>query len=261
MNTNSQITVGADPECFLIDGAGKLISSIDRIGGSKEKPLPIDDEGCAIQEDNVAVEYNIPPCKNAAEFIHYNKKVLAHIAERAREMGLGLSVQASGRFDEDQLMASPKAMEFGCEPDFNAWDGGNQNPRPRSEDFQLRSAGGHIHIGNIKGMDILAVVKAMDLFVGCQMLTFDKDTRRRELYGKAGAFRPKKYGVEYRTASNAWIASDELIAWAFNQTEKAVEYVRHYGDAALNEYGKMIQDCINNSDTEILSQLNEIFGM
>ncbi len=41
---------------------------------------------------------------------------------------------------------------------------------------------------------------------------YDKDTERRGMYGKAGAFRPKPYGVEYRTLSNAWLSNDERIS-------------------------------------------------
>jgi hypothetical protein len=42
---------------------------------------------------------------------------------------------------------------------------------------------------------------------------------RRELYGKAGAFRPKPYGVEYRVLSNRWLNSEALIRWVYNQSQ------------------------------------------
>ena len=43
-------TLGADPELFLVDTSGKFISSVGKIGGTKDKPQPVG-EGCLIQEE------------------------------------------------------------------------------------------------------------------------------------------------------------------------------------------------------------------
>lgn len=251
-------TKGADPELFLRNArTGQFISSIGLIGGSKDNPMPIG-EGCAVQEDNVAVEFNIPPCKTAEDFIrsiNYNKDYLKRTADL---FGLELVIQPSAVFDDEQLQA-PAAKEFGCEPDYNAWLGGAQNPRPRADNPNLRSAGGHIHVEVPDHLDPLEVVKAMDLFVGCMMLDFDTDADRRQLYGKAGAFRKKAYGIEYRTASNAWIASDDRIRWAWEQTEKALKFVED-GIMFTDEDATLIQKCINESDLGALEQLKDKFN-
>lgn len=256
--------VGADPEVFLVNSEGAYVSSIDRIGGSKEAPRPIDDEGCAVQEDNVAVEYNIPACSTVEQFIHYNRKVLAYLAGHVEKQGLSLKIVPSARFSKQEL-SDPRALQFGCEPDFNAWKGGEMNPRPRAKDRSLRSAGGHIHLGNIGDLDHLLLVKAMDLFVGVGMMQFDKDSDRRQLYGKAGAFRKKSYGVEYRTASNAWLTSDETIQYVWKQQERAVEFVRSGRAAALltddSDVAEMIQTCINESDMDLFYKLQAEFDL
>src|SRR5690606_27611941 len=88
----------------------------------------------------------------------------------------------------------------------------------------LRTAGGHIHVGydnpdNAMSADI---VLAMDVMLGVPSVLIDGDTRRRQMYGKAGCFRFKEYGLEYRTLSNFWIMSEERIRWAFRQTQQAV---------------------------------------
>jgi len=254
----AQFTIGADPELFLKNQAGKYISSIGLIGGSKDFPLPIGN-GCSVQEDNVAVEFNTPPCRGAKEFIEaiqYNLKVINEIASHH---GLFADISASAVFDSDQL-EHPQAQEFGCEPDYNAWEGGKVNPKPNAADKALRSAGGHIHIGLENGEDRIEVVKAMDLFVGCQMIKFDKDNRRRELYGMPGAYRPKPYGVEYRTASNAWITSPERIEWVYQQTEKALEFVQA-GRKISDAQGELIQKCILTGDEELLAEINKEFGI
>lgn len=254
----TQITVGCDPEVFLQNPQGKFISSVGRIGGSKEMPLSIG-RGCAIQEDNVAVEFNTPPCIDAASFvdsIQYNLDMLTNLV---RQQGLSLSIVPSAVFSDDEL-DSEGAQVFGCEPDFNAWKGGEINPKPRCDNKQLRSAGGHIHIGNVQHLDPLLLVQAMDAFVGMQMLDFDKDQDRRKLYGNPGAFRKKPYGVEYRTASNRWIETPELRAWAFAQTQKAVEFVES-GHIFTNEQGERIQQCIKEGDIAMRDELNKELGI
>lgn len=253
-------TLGCDPEVFMYDAvANKFISSIGLIGGTKDAPRPIDAHGNAVQEDNVTIEFNTPPCATAEDFKKNIKFNLDYIRSRAAELGYEVAIKPSARFDDDQL-ATPEAQEFGCEPDYNAWLGGEQNPRPRAADGNLRSCGGHVHIALNGDEDCLQVIKAMDLYVGCLMLEFDDDVGRRELYGKAGAFRKKSYGVEYRTASNKWIEDDEKIQWVWDQTEKALEFVAR-GYSFSPEQSKKIQDCINNSDMNLLNELRGEFQL
>lgn len=253
-------TLGCDPEIFLIDPIeSRFISSVGKIGGSKDEPMPINEEGDAVQEDNVTVEFNTPPCFSVEQFIEHINKNKEWIRQRANELQLEMKITASAVFDDQQL-DTPAAKTFGCEPDFNAWQDGRMNPRPRAANPNLRSCGGHIHIGLEESDDVLMVVKAMDLFVGCLMLEFDKDNGRRELYGKAGAFRPKAYGVEYRTASNAWIESDALIRWVWDQTDKALAFVRA-GGSFTEEQGQKIQECINTSNMDLLEELKKEFEL
>lgn len=159
-------------------------------------------------------------------------------------------------FDEIQLM-HPKAMEFGCEPDYNAWTK-QINPRPRAADAALRSAGGHVHVGTKE--DPIEVIRAMDLFVGCPSILKDKGTLRRQLYGKAGAFRQKRYGCEYRTLSNFWIFKDELIKWVYDQTAKAIDFVES-GETIDPKHGEIIQECINNSNEKAYELLRATYGL
>lgn len=244
------LTIGADPELFLQNSNKKLISAVNLIGGTKENPLPLDYPGCALQEDNVAAEFNIPPCKTFKEFNSSIQFVLAHLELKVEPLGLSLASKiASHTFTEDQL-DTWQAMVFGCEPDFNAWTK-KQNPRPKVDNPNLRSAGGHIHIGT--DLDKIAIIKSMDLHLGVPSLDLDTDTERRKLYGKAGAYRPKSYGVEYRTLSNFWIWSEENLKWAWEQTNKAVEFVKKNKRIPLS-IQKDIQLAIN--ETNIQSKNN-----
>jgi len=249
----SNVRIGSDPETFLMDKTGKYISSVGLIGGSKDKPMDIGNN-CSVQEDNVTVEFNTPPTNNIEEFVNVVNYNLSWIARRAAELNLSVVYTPSAEFDNEQL-GTREAQTFGCDPDFNAWNFSAANPRPNSKNQNLRSAGGHIHI-EAPDLDKEKLIQAMDLFVGVPMLEFDNDSERRKLYGKAGAYRPKSYGVEYRTASNAWLQDDDKKRWVFNQTQKAVEFVRS-GKEIPEELGVMIQRAINASNIKVARKVME----
>lgn len=239
------IKVGADPELFLKVKGGEFVPACGLIGGSKDKPKKIDKVGHAVQEDNVMVEYNIRPAKTVEEFLESHKFVLNYLRQMLPEYEL--AVAASVEFRKDQLQ-HPQAKVFGRDPDYNAWTL-EVNPPPTAKS-NLRTAGGHIHVGydNPSIQDQVALAKAMDLFIGVPSILLDADDRRRSRYGKAGAFRPKDYGIESRTPSNFWIANDKLQAWAFNNTRAACAFLNDGGLKAIERDAAEIQNIINNGD-------------
>jgi Phage phiEco32-like COOH.NH2 ligase-type 2 len=253
------IKLGCDPELFLVDNTGKFISSIGKIGGSKEYPLPIDDLGNALQEDNVAVEFNIAPASSFDAFYENINKVLTELEARVAKMNLNLAIVPSAEFDWDQLQ-DEAAMVFGCEPDFNAWTG-EVNPHPGCENLQLRSAGGHIHIGydNSNQQNQMNLVRAVDIFVGVAGILYDTDERRRLLYGKPGAFRPKSYGVECRSPSNFWIKSKEMQEWAYKQTMKAISYLNAGASVAIEDHVP-VHNAIMKKDANAFNYLKEKYA-
>lgn len=251
-----EFTIGADPEFFL-KNKHRHISAVGMIGGNKDYPLALPKEGFAILEDNVSVEFNIAPCHNHTEFIDAIQYVMKELQQRLPNFEF--STASSVVFDADQLN-DPQALEFGCEPDLNAWTK-QQNPRPTASNAQLRSAGGHVHVGTNE--DPFEVIKAMDVYLGIPSLKIDNSPAaiaRRQLYGKAGCCRIKPYGAEYRTLSNFWIFSPKLIEWVYNQTEKALAFVAA-GNRISVEDGHLIQDCINNNNGKAYEHLSKTYGL
>jgi hypothetical protein len=126
-------------------------------------------------------------------------------------------------FGKEMIDAQPlEARELGCDPDYNAWTG-KVNPVPDVE-TPFRTGAGHIHIGWTQGQNpkneahlqvCRHLIRNLD-YVTMPTTLVDTDVTRRKLYGAAGAFRPKSYGVEYRTPSNFWLASDELMGWMYD---------------------------------------------
>jgi len=266
-----KLRLGADPEFFAEDVTGKVRSAIGKIGGNKEYPLPLQRMGYAVQEDNVAVEFNIPPAENVRDFVESIEWSLGEITRLLSTQRLKPRIVATEIFPPIEL-AHPQAAEFGCDPDFNAWLDGGANPKPYCKDAGLRSAGGHIHVSveNVgkslaDGQDYSkACVKAMDLFLGVPSVMMDTDERRRALYGKAGAFRftthaPISY--EYRVLSNFWIKNKQLMEWAYTQSNRAVEFVLESGLEKFNAFlakdslGDVIQQCINTGDVRMSNLL------
>lgn len=256
-----QIKLGCDPEAFLMDAQGYLKSSVGLIGGSKMYPLPLPlGDGYAVQEDNVALEFNIPPASNRSEFVDSISKTLAFLTKVVDEnYGLRINQQSAASFSAFEL-DSPGAQLFGCDPDYNAWTD-KVNPRPNAADKSLRSCGGHVHIGyDITKAGARSVIKMMDLFLGVPSVLMDTGELRKQLYGSAGAYREKSYGVEYRTLSNFWIFKERLIEYVWDNTNKAVAAAESQLTLS-DEDTQNIVTAINQNDKGLASMLIKKFNL
>lgn len=252
-------SIGTDTELFGKKGeTHKALCGL--IGGTKDQPKAITSlpRGFALQEDNVAVEFNIPPTNNAEMFDEYIEAVLRSTSGTLKDLGMTISQEVAVSFDLMELV-HPTAMVFGCDPDYSAWTN-KENPRPISRDENLRTAGGHIHVGSDANM--IQGVQMMDLFLGVPSVLLDDSegsVKRRELYGKAGAMRPKPYGWEYRVLSNYWVFSSNLRRWVFHNTVRAVQLSDTLKIGARR--ANMIQGCINKGLKEVAQELINIYNI
>ncbi|AUX83645.1 COOH.NH2 ligase [Pseudomonas phage NV1] len=245
------VLIGSDPELFVGNDKG-VNFAIGRIGGSKDNPRPVDFG--ALQEDNVLMEYNIDPAASVEQFRHNILAVLEQgrtvLSEFELDVVRGMS---SHVFDPDVLMeAGDAAWIFGCEPDHNGWTG-RTNRFPRDVNPLLRTAGGHLHIGfghieAVTRKNSREVIQMCDYLLGLPSILMDPDDERRQLYGKAAAMRYKAYGAEYRTLSNFWLFSDELIDWAYTNARAAYERKDELAGFIDVVSGKEVQRIINEND-------------
>ena len=158
--------IGADPEVFLRDAAENLVASCGKIGGTKQVPMPLDlGDGFAVLEDNVALEYNIPPSASKEQFVNTINRAMNYLSDMVGRQSLHFSKESAASFPVWELM-HPAAREFGCDPDYSAWDNGARNKPPKADDPNLRSCGGHIHVGyKFKSKeDVVKFIKYMDFF-------------------------------------------------------------------------------------------------
>lgn len=249
--------LGADPEVFMQDAAEAFISAIGIVDGTKQKPaqLPLGD-GFAVQQDNVAVEFNIPPADSKQQFINNIQRAMSFLSDEVAKHGCHfVNVSATDKFDQLALM-HPLALEFGCDPDFNAWQRGRANPRPRATNTALRSCGGHVHVGyEFQGkQDMLRFVKYLDLLLGVPAKIMDHGKERMQLYGKMGAHRPKPYGVEYRVLSNFWIFDEKYTGWVWDATHDAINRFEA-NSIDIDSEEPQITEAINNNNMDAVHSL------
>lgn len=264
----SVFTVGCDPEFFLYDEElGNYVSSIPFIKGTKHEPEKLGSGGY-IMRDNVAVEFGMPPASTLEEWLDFVNMSMRDVENYIPDF-LSLRIVPSAEFPRQQLH-HPEAAEIGCEPDFNAWTNTQNIPPVGFANSTFRSCGGHVHVGYVEGSgnDFLLVpegkldtIKAMDCLLGIVSVVLDNSPEaiaRRDIYGKAGCYRPTDYGVEYRTLSNFWCKSDALKKLMYRLTSDSLWNVR---DGQLEHLikgvggGDVIQQTINEGDQVYVSEI------
>ena len=224
-------TVGADPEFFLhlVDDP---ISAHDMLPGTKKDPFPL--YKGALQVDGTAAEFNIEPASTVEDFQANIMTVLGQIRQLV-DPAYTFQFKPTVEYSRIYMDTLPKsALKMGCDVDYDAYTG--ELNRPPDQAQRMRTAGGHLHTGwcleDVNSYDTVhfdmcrKAARQQDIVLRTGTLFFDKDgeeIKRRELYGKAGAFRPKPYGVEYRSLSNIWLKYDESIQWVFETTKRVMD--------------------------------------
>lgn len=250
MNINGvEFTLGADPEVFMGKG-GQFVSAHDAVPGTKLQPHVV--EKGAVQVDGMALEFNIDPAESYEQFQDH----LDSVQEQLKGM-IGdndFLDQCSVHFDEKFLANVPaQNLVLGCEADFNGYTL-TETPKP-DEKALVRTAGGHVHIGGFPTPDPFStthfkhcgrLARILDETLGVYSILWDKDDDRRAMYGQAGCFRPKLYGMEYRTLSNRWIFQPKLVKFVFDATIEAIEKMFD-PDYEPND---AVRDIINTSNRE-----------
>lgn len=256
-----KITIGADPEGWLYSKSKKeFIPIIGLLGGTKQKPLIITEEGHAVQEDNCSWEFNIPPVTTFEDFRDACNLCLQHIQEIVGD-DFVLVQKPSTTFDPKYLKTK-KATEIGCSADECAYTY-RTLPAPVLTS-NVRFAGGHIHIGweNPTWLDSLTLLYWLDLYLGVPFTLIDCDNNRKEVYGNAGRHRQKDYGVEYRVLSNLWLADERLMKFMWDQLFKAVEAFNERGQLIeKSEINQKVKDSIDSQNRPELINLIKSYGI
>ena len=278
------LKVGSDAELFLLK-AGAPHPVCGLVGGTKQDPLPVlGGNGYAVQEDNVTLEFNIPPASTAEEFQDSLSKMLAYLQEEMAKKDLTCQSVSEMLFPSSLLEQFPQAHIFGCEPDYCVWTK-SVNPRPefirfigadRKTTQEFRCAGYHIHISytvddeapTLEALE--ALVKAQDVFLGVPLTLQESGPsqgqyRRRAYYGRAGAFRPTPYGHEYRVLGSAVLSANPILnRWIFDANQRAMDFLNNHGTdgvAALDANGQIIRNAINDRHMDSIGAVMTCFSV
>jgi hypothetical protein len=274
----SPVKIGTDLEVFIANkDTGRIIPADNLVPGKAEPlhahpfsegklfPFPV------LFYDGMQAEVNTDAytCKAYLidELVYFFRK-LNKVAESANGRIL---VEPAVQIDEEILNAAhdPMSRMFGCEPHLSVELGGFPEiiDIDASSHF-IRYAGGHIHLGItsptnnlnrqlndslLTGEGRIRVVKMLDIVLSNTFVLIERepDRIRRAIYGKAGTYREKPYGVEYRTPSNIWARHPALTHLAWSLARIAVNIVAHGYTGSFNVPREDIINAINYGDKQL----------
>jgi len=237
--------MGADPEFMLVDDKGHIHSAIGIVEGTSEQRLKI--KSHQFYYDNVLAECAIAPGNSRKKVIDSFRECFEIYAAIVEEHKLKLLPRAFHEYDESELKHED-ARRVGCSIDRCAYKvQDTEPPKDIIAKSNIRSGGGHLHLGSQSVLEewcffTAPTVVLMDLFLGFPSLYIDHDptsAARRKIYGQAGRYRIKEYGLEYRTLSNFWLASPKLVGLMYDLSEFVLDIVdKRFGDFCKADFDK-----------------------
>ena len=240
------ITWGCDPEFFGYqrEDEGKIVPAYDYPVGKKEKSTPIAGiDGWGVLADGATFEFNTTRLFDSPITM---RNELYSAVDRVQEQ-FNVFLQYSQELVQCPIEWTEREdfNEIGCSPDQDALRHGSARPRFTAENFLMadgkpvRMAGGHLHIGIDPWPEVPkhVFVRLLDAVFESY---FKKSSANRFtcMYRRAGLYRDKPYGIEYRTPGHQWITADEDAVWGF--TERTEALVSLLSDPTCPEFDMMV---------------------
>lgn len=224
------VYMGADPEFFFRPTEKKNIIGSEKVidinQGVHVKSLHNTAVKSAIICDGVQGELNIAPSSCRAYVGNQIKECFTTLDKHLKGKDVVPDFRPLAKITKKEMTSlSPQSKVFGCSPSYNAWEMPPEIPIEdiNPAEYRIRSAGGHVHIGSIDKIlikwiqdNIVKTIKMFDYIVGNTCVLLDRDKgqiERRKTYGRAGEYRIQPWGLEYRTLSNFWLRSYQLMSF------------------------------------------------
>lgn len=260
-----EIEFGCDPEFFfekdgVIIGAEKVLPKSGKIASTQMG-------GCEIVLDGVQAELHVQnsSCRaNLSNYMQFAFKALrTHLSKMPEVKAVFKGVVELDQRTLEGL--SEKSRILGCAPSLNRYDQ-EAIVGVDGATYMKRSAGGHIHLGLGAPADYRGkpnpmhahrerLIPLLDILLGNTCVLIDRDpfaAERRKVYGRAGEYRLPAYGIEYRTLSNFWLRSYQLMSFVTGMAriagsvlyttimDESAWMVRNYGKRKWDAEGKLL---------------------
>jgi hypothetical protein len=284
------MTMGTDPEIFVVDGAAEdsLIPAFKFLPAEKAAPkvaiqVPYAKNSAFIGEGSTGASHYVKPYWDGfqAEVSMGSASCLAQLSDDVYA-GLAAILQAArAKYPKAKLSLqsvveiTPKMMkgleeeylQLGCKPSENIY-GKHGQPVPDGRRLPVRFAGGHVHLGvvghsvgyasgqrvsTLHAPSIESIVKAIDAIAGVACVSFFAkwdSSLRRAYYGLAGEYRLPPHGIEYRTLSNAWLMHPATMHITFDLVRAAARFGYKRLNALWTVTPDRAQDIVNNCDVD-----------
>jgi hypothetical protein len=247
--------IGSDPEYFIVQ-ENKIIPAVQVLNE------PIIHNRGFITIDGVVAEMNPMPGspETVASNISYLKDLFLDYLRRdypdvelrfVSSMEVPLDViKEAGTYDES-------ALEFGCSPDLQAYEGEETSYRGDASQIPYRFAGGHIHLDCppdpkvIKMVDSIVGLVVNDVnavsYTTNQEEHSSREKLRREYYGRAGVHRQKHYGLEWRVPSAAIFDNTKMLVKYLTFAEKIAINYKKIDKLPIDDFQE-VKRIINNGE-------------
>lgn len=247
LQTFAGVYIGADPEIFVVDGAGMVIPAWTFL----PKKNPRSKDFYDLYWDGWQAEFQTPARACLAFFAD---EVRAQLKKLWIALPKGAKLSIANVVPVETDGVPDEYVALGCAPSLNAYDEVS-HATFSGQEVPVRFAGGHIHFGfdtaHYNPAGVKAAVKMMDRIAGlsavCLARELDRPERRR-IYGRAGEYRRPKHGLEYRVLSNFWLCAPEIM-------HLTCELTRLGFTAGFLRFGELfiardaeVQDAINSTD-------------
>lgn len=202
-----------------------MLRDIHDAVGTKTEPTVLE-VGFNCHPDSCGVEFTTPPAGSAAEFADAIEHGIGLVSEY-----FGMEFVCANRYDIapvlDALMAvapdvAKTILARGCDPDWWVPAPGEMGVlRPRPEDTHtMMELGGHLHIDVPKVMRYY--LESVVSMLSC-VLDEHHTPYEHSWYRIPGVYRPKPYGLEYRSLGAEWAASHSKRLAIFTAVNHGME--------------------------------------